>query len=67
MLERARFDSDERTLHNPETNLPAGSGDTPATNGRITAALGALNKQTRKRDRDIREGAKHARVPSDAG
>lgn len=31
-------------LHNPEITLPAGSGDTPATNYKIMAALAAMNK-----------------------
>ena len=35
-------------LHNPEITLPAGSGDTPATNYKIMAALAALNKQIDK-------------------
>lgn len=37
-------------LHNPEITLPAGSGDTPATNYRIMAALAVLNKQIEKAD-----------------
>ena len=32
-------------MHNPEITLPAGSGDTPATNYKIMAALAVLNKQ----------------------
>jgi len=39
-------------LHNPEITLPAGSGDTPATNYKIMAALAALNKQIDKADID---------------
>jgi hypothetical protein len=35
-------------LHNPEITLPAGSGDTPAINYRIMAALAALNKEIDK-------------------
>jgi len=35
-------------MHNPEITLPAGSGDTPATNYKIMAALAALNKQIDK-------------------
>jgi len=35
-------------LHNPEITLPAGSGDTPATNYRIMAALAVLNKHIDK-------------------
>jgi betaine reductase len=31
-------------LHNPEVTLPAGSGDTPATNYKIMAALATLNR-----------------------
>ena len=30
-------------MHNPEITLPAGSGDTPATNYKLMAALAALN------------------------
>jgi len=39
-------------LHNPEITLPAGSGDTPATNYRIVASLAALNKQIDKSEID---------------
>jgi len=35
-------------MHNPEITLPAGSGDTPATNYKIMAALAALNNQIDK-------------------
>jgi hypothetical protein len=35
-------------LHNPEITLPAGSGDTPATNYKIMAALAVLNKEIDK-------------------
>jgi hypothetical protein len=35
-------------LHNPEITLPSGSGDTPATNYKIMAALAALNKEIDK-------------------
>ncbi len=37
-------------LHNPEITLPAGSGDTPATNYKIMAALAALNKEIDKNE-----------------
>lgn len=37
-------------LHNPEITLPAGSGDTPATNYKIIAALAALNGLIDKAD-----------------
>jgi hypothetical protein len=37
-------------LHNPEITLPAGSGDTPATNYKIMAALAVLNNQIDKTD-----------------
>ncbi|MFA4835236.1 MAG: glycine/sarcosine/betaine reductase complex component C subunit beta [Dehalococcoidia bacterium] len=37
-------------LHNPEITLPAASGDTPATNYKIMAALAVLNKQIDKAD-----------------
>ena len=39
-------------MHNPEITLPAGSGDTPATNYRIIAALAAMNKQIDKTEID---------------
>jgi betaine reductase len=39
-------------MHNPEITLPAGSGDTPATNYKIIAALAALNKQIDKTEID---------------
>ena len=32
-------------LHNPEITLPAGSGDTPATNYKILGALAVINKE----------------------
>jgi hypothetical protein len=35
-------------LHNPEVTLPAGSGDTPATNYKVIAALAVMNKQIEK-------------------
>lgn len=35
-------------LHNPEVTLPAGSGDTPATNYKVMAALAVMNKQIEK-------------------
>lgn len=35
-------------LHNPEVTLPAGSGDTPATNYKIMASLAVMNKQIDK-------------------
>jgi betaine reductase len=35
-------------MHNPEITLPAGSGDTPATNYRIMASLAVLNKEIDK-------------------
>jgi len=35
-------------MHNPEITLPAGSGDTPATNYKIIASLAALNRQIDK-------------------
>jgi betaine reductase len=37
-------------LHNPEITLPAGSGDTAATNYKIMGALAALNKHIDKAD-----------------
>jgi len=39
-------------LHNPEITLPAGSGDTPATNYKIMAALAVLNKEIEKSEID---------------
>jgi glycine/sarcosine/betaine reductase complex component C subunit beta len=39
-------------LHNPEVTLPAGSGDTPATNYKIMAALAVMNKEIDKNEMD---------------
>ncbi len=39
-------------LHNPEITLPAGAGDTPATNYKIMASLAALNKEIDKTEID---------------
>jgi betaine reductase len=39
-------------MHNPEITLPAGSGDTPATNYRIMASLAAINKEIDKTEID---------------
>ncbi|MCL2670003.1 MAG: glycine/sarcosine/betaine reductase complex component C subunit beta [Syntrophaceae bacterium] len=39
-------------LHNSEVTLPAGSGDTPATNYKIMAALAVMNKQIDKSEMD---------------
>jgi hypothetical protein len=39
-------------LHNPEITLPAGAGDTPATNYKIMASLAALDKQIEKTELD---------------
>ena len=39
-------------LHNPEVTLPAGSGDTPATNYRLMAALAVMEKQIGRGEMD---------------
>ncbi len=39
-------------MHNPEITLPAGSGDTPATNYRIMASLAVINKEIDKTEMD---------------
>jgi len=39
-------------LHNPEITLPAGAGDTPATNYKIMASLAAMNKEIDKTELD---------------
>lgn len=44
-LKMTEIDKYATELHNPEITLPAGSGDTPATNDRIMGSLAALNKQ----------------------
>lgn len=48
-------------LHNPEITLPAGSGDTPATNYKIMAALAALNNEIDKSE--IEEFVKKRGMP----
>jgi glycine/sarcosine/betaine reductase complex component C subunit beta len=47
-LKMTEVDKYATEMHNPEITLPAGSGDTPATNYRIMASLAALNKQIEK-------------------
>ncbi len=44
-LKMTDIDKYSTELHNPEVTLPAGSGDTPATNYKIMAALAVLNGQ----------------------
>ena len=44
-LKMTDIDKYSTELHNPEVTLPAGSGDTPATNYKIMAALATLNGQ----------------------
>jgi hypothetical protein len=47
-LKMTEIDKYATEMHNPEITLPAGSGDTPATNYALIAALGVLNKQIEK-------------------
>lgn len=56
-LKMTDIDKYATELHNPEITLPAGSGDTPATNYRIMAALAVLNEEIGKSemDRFVRE------------
>ncbi len=42
-LKMTDIDKFSTELHNPEITLPAGSGDTPATNYRLIAALAAMS------------------------
>ena len=51
-LKMTEIDKYSTELHNPEITLPAGSGDTPATNYRIVASLAALNKQIERTEID---------------
>lgn len=44
-MKMTEIDKYSTELHNPEITLPAGSGDTPATNYKIIASLAAMNKQ----------------------
>jgi len=44
-LKMTDIDKYATEMHNPEITLPAGSGDTPATNYKIMGALAALNNQ----------------------
>ncbi len=39
-------------MHNPEITLPAGSGNTPATNYKIIASLAVLSKQIDRTELD---------------
>ena len=47
-LKMTDIDKYSTELHNPEVTLPAGSGDTPATNYKIMAALAVMNKEIDK-------------------
>ncbi len=51
-MKMTEIDKYSTELHNPEITVPAGSGDTPATNYRIIASLAALNKQIDKSEFD---------------
>lgn len=51
-LKMTDIDKYSTELHNPEVTLPAGSGDTPATNYKIMGALAAMEKQINKEDID---------------
>jgi hypothetical protein len=51
-LKMTDIDKYSTELHNPEVTLPAGSGDTPATNYKILAALAVMNKQIEKTEMD---------------
>lgn len=47
-MKMTEIDKYSTELHNPEITLPAGSGDTPATNYSIMAALAAMNGHIEK-------------------
>jgi betaine reductase len=47
-LKMTEIDKYSTELHNPEITLPAGAGDTPATNYNIMASLAVLDKQIDK-------------------
>lgn len=49
-MKMTEIDKFSTELHNPEITLPAGSGDTPAINYKIMAALAVLNNQIEKAD-----------------
>ncbi len=51
-MKMADIDKYSTELHNPEITLPAGAGDTPATNYKIMASLAALNKEIDKTELD---------------
>ena len=51
-LQMTDVDKYSTELHNPEITLPAGSGDTPATNYKIMAALAVLNNEIHKSEMD---------------
>jgi len=47
-IKMTAIDKFSTELHNPEITLPAGSGDTPATNYNLMAALAAMNGHIEK-------------------
>jgi betaine reductase len=47
-MKMTEIDKYATEMHNPEITLPAGSGNTPATNYKIIASLAVLNKQIEK-------------------
>jgi len=51
-MKMTEIDKYSTELHNPEITLPAGSGDTPATNYRIIASLAVLDKQIERSEID---------------
>jgi len=51
-MKMTEIDKYSTELHNPEITLPSGSGDTPATNYKIMAALAVLNKEIDKTEID---------------
>jgi len=51
-MKMTEIDKYATELHNPEITLPAGAGDTPATNYKIMASLAALDKQIDKTELD---------------
>jgi betaine reductase len=51
-MKMTEIDKYSTELHNPEITLPAGAGDTPATNYKIMASLAALDHQIEKTELD---------------
>ncbi len=62
-MKMTEIDKFSTELHNPEITLPAGSGDTPATNYSIMASLAAIKGQIEKSKPAIEQFVKERGMP----